>query len=239
MEPLVTRAAEELGVRLDRAQVDQFHRYYLEIVDWGSRVNLTTVTGWERVQTRHFLDSLYVSAVFPPGLQGSCATVLDVGSGAGLPGLPLKIAFPGLKVTLMEATAKKTEFLQHVIQVLGLADVEVCTGRAEALAHAPRLRQGFDLVVSRAVAGLSVLAELTLPFCRVGGLVVAHKGPDADDEIRLAGRAIGAMGGQLKEVREVVAESPGAAGVLVVLEKVCPTPARYPRRPGIPSKRPL
>ena len=239
MEPLVTGAAEVLGVQLDRAQVDRFHRYYLEMVDWNSRVNLTTVTGWEQVQARHFLDSLCVSAVLPPSLLSSGAKVLDVGSGAGLPGLPLKIAFPTLRLTLMEATAKKTEFLRHVAQVLELADVDVCTGRAEAVAHDLRLRESFDLVVSRAVAGLSVLAELTLPFCRAGGLVVAHKGPDADDEIRRAGKAIGAMGGKLREVTQVAAAHSGVAGVLVVLEKVGPTPAKYPRRPGIPSKRPL
>ena len=193
----------------------------------------------EQVQTWHFLGSLAVSAAFPPGLTRSGGKVLDVGSGAGLPGLPIKIAFPMLTVTLVEATAKKTAFLAHVTRLLGLGDVEVITARAETMAHDPMHREGYDVVLSRGVARLAVLAELTLPFCRLGGVTVAQKGRGIDDEIRQAGTAIAAMGGRLVEVVKVAVEGPAAAGALVVLEKVGPTPERYPRRPGIPAKRPL
>ena len=243
---LLVRGADAFGIRLSRAQLGQFHRYYLEIVDWNSRVNLTSVTGRDEVQTRHFLDSLAVSAVLPQGLLRSGARVLDVGSGAGLPGLPLKIVFPSLRMTLAEATGKKTEFLTHVARKLGLDDVEVRTGRAETLAHDPELRESYDVVLSRGVARLAALAELTLPFCRPGGLAVAHKTAGIDEEVREARKAIETLGGGVREVRDIAFGSPndsetfaGLATALVVLEKKGPTPDRYPRRPGVPTKRPL
>ena len=239
MELLETAAAEKLGIELDQAQLDQFKRYHNEIADWNRRVNLTTVTGWEQVQTRHFLDSLAVSVALPPSLLTSGGKVLDLGSGAGFPGLPLKIAFPELELTLMDATAKKTAFLSHVTTVLGLDTVEVRTGRAEALAHDVGQRESYDAVVSRAVARLSALAELTLPFCRLGGVVIAQKGAGIEDELSGAKRAIETMGGSLKGVREVEAGDPGGDGLLVVLEKTGHTPHKYPRRAGVPAKRPI
>ena len=239
MELLVKGAAEALGIRLDERQIGLFHRYYLELVDWSKRINLTTVTGREEVQTRHFLDSLSVSAVLPPDVRSGGVRLLDLGSGAGLPGIPLKIVFPSVNLTLMDATARKTAFLSHVTQVLGLDGVEVCTGRAESLAHDPGLRESYDVVVSRAVARLPVLAELTLPFCRLGGTVVAQKGTGAAAEVREAAEAIEAMGGELGLIRETELGGQDGAGTLVVLEKKRPTPDRYPRRPGIPAKRPI
>ena len=238
MELLVAGYAA-LGIRLDQVQIDQFHQYYQEIVEWNKRVNLTSVTALEQVQTRLFLGSLAVSSALPSRLLSKGGKILDLGAGAGLPGLPLKIAFPRLRVTLMDATAKKTTFLTHVTQVLGLEDVEICTGRAETLAHDPKLRESFDAVLSRAVARLPALSELSLPFCCIGGLVIAQKSAGIEDEIREAKRAIEVMGGALKEVKEVAFQGSAEKGVLVLLEKTSPTPGQYPRRPGIPSKRPL
>ena len=235
---LLARGAADLGLRLTQPQLEQFQHYYEYLVQWNGRVNLTAVTGPEEVQTRHFLDSLNLSAVLPRDLSRS-RRVLDVGSGAGLPGLPLKIAYPQLDVTLLEATAKKTAFLEHVVMKLGLPGVRVHRGRAEELAHDPAHRQAYDLVASRAVAKLSVLAELCLPFCLLGGLVVAQKGPVVENEIADARSAVQSMGGRLKEVIEVPGHSSGKHGNLVVLEKVSPTPDRFPRRPGVPAKRPL
>ena len=162
----------------------------------------------------------------------------DVGSGAGFPGVPLKIVFPGLQTTLIESTGKKTAFLDHLAGDLDLK-LDVRKGRAETLAHEPDLRESFDFVTSRAVAGMAVLAELCLPFCRVGGTVVAQKKGDIEEEIDNAGRAIDAMGGRLKEVKEVSVAGLGDGRRLVLLEKVRPTPDGYPRRPGVPAKRPL
>ena len=235
---ILRAGAAELGVHLSLAQLQLFRRYYKEMVEWNSRVNLTSVTGWEEVQSRHFLDSLTVRLAIPKNFLEE-GRFMDVGSGAGLPGMPLKIAFPGLRATLIDSTAKKTAFLVSLKDVLGLPDVDVRTGRAETLAHDSELRESFDLVVTRAVSGMAVLAELTLPFCRVGGVVVAQKKLGVEDEVGQASGAIETMGGVLKEVREVAVTQLGEARCLVVLEKVGPTPERYPRRPGMPEKRPL
>ena len=230
--------AAALGIHLSLAQMDLFRRYYEEIVAWNARVNLTSVIGWTEVHTRHFLDSLTVSLAIPQPILES-GRFVDVGSGAGFPSVPLKIAFPGLRGILVEATAKKADFLVHVTDSLGLSEVEICTGRAETLARDPGLRERFDLALARAVAKLDVLAELTLPFCRIGGIVVAQKARDAAAEIARAQRAIDIMGGELAEVREISVQELGVTRTLVVLKKVSPTPERYPRRPGMPAKRPL
>ena len=235
---LLAAGAATLGIRLSPVQTAQFCRYHSQIVEWNRRVNLTSVTDWTEVRSRHFLDSLSVSVALPPSMLKS-GRFVDIGSGAGLPGVPLKIAFPGLRPTLIESTAKKTAFLSGLPSALGLNDMEVCTGRAEDLAQDPELRESFDFAVARAVAGMSTLAELALPFCRVGGLVIAQKKLGARDEIDQAEGAIEAVGGRLLDVREVQVEGLEDARALVVLEKVRTTPARFPRRPGIPTKRPL
>ena len=164
---------------------------------------------------------------------------MDVGSGAGFPGLPLKIAWPGLNVTLVDSVGKKAAFLRHVVDTLGLEGVEVEVGRAEALAHEAHLRESFDVVASRAVANMAALAELTLPFCKPGGIVVAQKKAGIEDELRDAERAIALLGGALERIEAVDDVEPDDPRWLVVLRKVAPSPSRYPRRPGIPAKRPL
>ena len=161
-----------------------------------------------------------------------------MGSGAGFPGLPLKIAYPQIDIALLEATAKKADFLRHVVDKLGLEGVEVVTGRAEEDAHRSEMRERFGAVVSRAVARLDTLAELCLPFCTLGGLMIAQKGPRVEEELREARNAIEAMGGRAEDRGMLVTPSVGV-GTLVVIEKRRPTPPSYPRRPGIPSKRPL
>ena len=235
---LLRAGAAALGIPISTAQSEQFLRYYKELVEWNGRVNLTSVTGWEEVQTRHFLDSLTVTLAIPPRMLTS-GHFLDVGSGGGFPGMPLKIAFPGLRATLIDSTSKKTAFLVHLREVLGMRDVEVRTGRAETLAHEPNLRDTFDFALARAVGSLRVLAELALPFCRLGGMVIAQKNLNSNEEIERAQKAVETMGGMLKEVKEVPLDNLGAPRGLVVLQKVSETPERYPRRPGIPAKRPL
>jgi len=234
VERLIAGAAR-LGLRLSPRQVEQFQLYYQELVEWNKRVNLTAIVDYEGVQVKHFLDSLSVTLALEEGkmVGGRDFCLLDVGAGAGLPGLPLKILYPGLDLVLLDSTAKKTAFLRHLAARLGLEDVEVETGRAEELAHQPRYREQFDVVVSRAVAALPSLVELTLPFCRVGGTFIAQKRGQIGQEIEEAARAIGILGGELREVRRVELE--GLAGhLLVVVAKRSPTPKRYPRRPGIP-----
>ena len=236
METLI-EGVERLGIGLAPIQIEQFRSYYDELVEWNARVNLTSVSGWEEVQTRHFLDSLSVASALPSDvlLRG---VILDVGSGAGFPGLPLKIVYPRMNVTLLDAAERKTDFLRHLIDVLDLHGVEVVTARAETQARVPQMRERFHAVVSRAVARLNVLAELCLPFCAVGGVMVVHKGPRPDAEVRDAKNAIDTLGGRVKDSGMLFEPSVGV-GSLVVIEKQRPTPPRYPRRPGIPSKRPL
>ena len=237
MEILI-EGAQRLGLLLSSEQQRQFQIYYQELLAWNSRINLTSVVDWEEVQKRHFLDSLTIGLVLPhKTLAGGW--VLDVGSGAGLPGLPLKIAFPGMKLALLDSTAKKTAFLEHIVRALGLEEVQVYTGRAEDMCHDPAFRESFDAVVSRAVSPLRVLAELTLPFCRLGGVVVAPKNGPVREEMAEAEVAIKTLGACLREVRELELEGMADERVLVVLEKVTPTPSQYSRRPGIPKKRPL
>ena len=232
------RGAGKLGIELDTSQLDRFEGFYQQLVDWNHRINLTSVTGYEEVQTRHFLDSLSVSTAIPAEMLRG-ASLLDVGSGAGLPGVPLAVAHPELSVTLLEATEKKAAFLRQLIANLGLAGVDVVRGRAETLAHDMGLRERFDVVASRAVARLPVLAELTLPFCRVGGLVVAQKARGAQQEIEDAELAIAQLGGKLRAVTPVTVPESDTRRLLVTIEKRTSTPSRYPRRAGIPAKRPL
>ena len=236
LHSLVVGAAK-LGVTLSIRQQEQVQAHYRELVGWNRRVNLTAVTEWEEAQTRHFLDSLTVMLAFPHGL-GRSTRLLDVGSGGGFPGVPLKVACPGLRVALLDSVARKTAFLSHLCSVLGLEDVEVYTGRAEELARTS-LREAFDGVVSRGLAPMNVLAELTLPFCRVGGITVAMKQEGVAEEVAGAQAAIAQLGGQLQEIVRVQLEELGERRTLVVVKKVAPTPEKYPRRPGIPAKRPL
>ena len=234
---LLATGAKALGIRLSETQTSRFVRYYDELARWNERVNLTSITEWEAVQSRHFLDSLSAAQALSPQMLQS-GSFIDVGSGGGFPGLPLKLAFPGMRGTLLEATAKKTAFLAHLSEILELEDISVRTGRAETLAHEAEMREAFDMALARAVAEVATLAELTLPFVRVGGIVVMHKKADIADELEQAQGAIETLGGRLREVLPVTL--PGLdERALVVLEKQHPTPERYPRRPGMPAKRPL
>lgn len=230
--------ARVLGVCLSDADACQFARYHAELVRWNRRANLTAITGWEAVRTRHFLDSLSAAAVLPAATLRSGA-IIDIGSGAGFPGIPLKLAYPSMRVTLVEATAKKTEFLARICAELDLQDTMALNGRAETLAREPDLRERFDAVCARAVADTATLAELTLPFARVGGLVALHKKGDIRAELERARCAIETLGGALREVKPVNIPGLNDDRALVVLEKMQSTSVKYPRRPGIPAKRPL
>jgi len=244
---LLQEGARALGLTLSTAHLAAFEKYYHELASWNLRFNLTA-----DVQCKHFLDSLScllalpqrdlvgtIPDAMPLQLSPGPLWCLDVGSGAGFPGIPLKILLPEARMALVEATAKKVGFLRHMVKVLGLAQVEVLHGRAEDVAHLPEHRERYDFVVARAVANLSVLAEYCLPFCRVGGRMVAQKGDDVEDEVHLAAQALEILGGTLVDIKRVALPGLPAGRCLVVVDKRRKGPQEYPRRPGIPSKKPL
>ena len=236
---ILKNSAGKLGITLTETQLGRFEEYYRALLDWNKRVNLTSVTGYEDVQITHFLDSLSVILALREYPADKLLRVIDVGSGAGFPGIPLRIVIPDIHLVLLEATAKKAGFLEYVVDKLELDDVRVLNGRAEDLAREADYREIFDIVLSRAVAPLATLAELTLPFCDVGGCLVALKKGDIDKEIITAGPAITLLGGQLKEIVKVSGDLFDDDRCLVVVSKVRETPPKYPRRPGVPGKRPL
>jgi 16S rRNA (guanine527-N7)-methyltransferase len=228
--------AKRLGISLTRAQLEAFETYYREIIDWNKKVNLTRITGYEEVLLKHFLDSLTVFTVVLPS---KAFKVIDIGTGAGLPGIPLKIVSPGLDLTMLESITKKVKFLEYVVVSLGLDNVEVVNGRAEEIARDDRYREKYDFALARALAPLPVLVELALPFCRVGGCCIALKKGDIAEEVARALTAIATMGGRLREVKPVQLPGLNDKRCLVIIDKINPTPPGYPRRPGIPTKRPV
>lgn len=231
--------ALKLGIKLSQGQLSQFDIYYQELTAWNQRVNLTRLTSYEAVQIKHFLDALTVSLVWPPAKPGVRLRVIDVGTGAGIPGMPLKILFPDIRLTLLDATAKKVAFLDHLSRKLELDNVDIVVGRAEDIAHQADYRESFDIVLSRGVAPLVTLAELTLPFCCPGSSFIAQKKGNIAPEVAEAREAISLLGGKLREIKRISLEEFTDDRKLVLVSKVSPTPKSYPRRPGIPQKRPL
>lgn len=231
--------ARKLNLELSPKEIEQFNIYYLELMDWNKRMNLTAVTGYEEVQVKHFLDALTVTLAWPQPLTNNSPGVIDVGTGAGIPGIPLKIVLPRIKLTLLDSITKKAGFLRHVVNKLGLDNVEIVIGRAEEMAQREDFREKFDIVLSRAVAQLATLVELTLPFCATGGIFIAQKKGNIGMELAKSERAIGSLGGKLREVKEVNLTELDDERRLIVIEKISPTPPKYPRRAGIPAKRPL
>ncbi len=237
--PLLRAWAGRVGAPLTERQITQFLDFREELLAWNARrANLTAITDPQEVEARLFLESLSCAAALPVA---AGQRLIDVGSGGGFPGLPLAIAFETLDVTLLEATGRKVRFLEHAVSQLSLTNVSVIHGRAEDLAHEAAHRERYDIAAARALAPLPVLAELCLPFVRTGGVLIAPRGADAASEAAGAARALAALGGS---ARGIIAPPdpamPIAAGhCLVVMRKDAPTPPAYPRRAGVPARRPL
>jgi 16S rRNA (guanine527-N7)-methyltransferase len=235
---------ELLGIPLDVQQLIRFEIYYRELVEWNDKFNLTAITDYTEVQIKHFLDSLVAlpliaqatGDVVPPTQPFH---LLDVGTGAGFPGIPLKLVAPQLKVTLMDGTGKKILFLRELVAKLGLKDVEVVQGRAEEVGNSPDYRAQFDLVTARAVASLNTLVEYLLPLVRRGGLAVIYKGASAPQELLEARKAIELLGGGTVQLESVQVPLLSEQRYLLLIKKQHPTPERYPRGQGLPRKKPL
>ena len=226
----------ELGIALTHTQFNQFDKYYEMLVEWNKVMNLTGITEYEEVNEKHFIDSLaLVKALDISKVQ----TVIDIGTGAGFPGIPLKIAFPHLKITLLDSLNKRIRFLDSVIEELNLTDIHTIHGRAEDFARQADYREQFDLCVSRAVANLSTLSEYCLPFVAVNGSFVSYKSGDSEEEIQQAKHAISLLGGKVKNVDKFQLPGTDMGRALVEIKKTKQTPGKYPRKAGLPAKEPL
>jgi 16S rRNA (guanine527-N7)-methyltransferase len=239
MKKLIAGAAK-LGIELSAEQLKQFELYYQELIRWNKKFNLTTITDYQEVQVKHFLDSITIAlALSEEEMKKPNFNIIDIGTGAGFPGVPLKILLAEPKLVLVDSRIKKADFLRYVTQKLNLDNVEVVVGRAEEIAHLPLYRQQFALAVSRAVASLSALVELALPLCQVGGKFVAWKKGEISQEINRAKKAVDTLGGKLNQVKKVELEEFSDERYLIIVDKIYPTPDKYPRRPGIPGRRPI
>jgi 16S rRNA (guanine527-N7)-methyltransferase len=237
MHQTLGSGASQFKLSLSENQFSAFERYLQELIAWNQRVNLTGIVQPEEIVTKHFLDSLSVYLALqdlPPTI-----SLIDVGSGAGFPGVPLKIALPTLRLTLLEATAKKTAFLQHMVNVLGLSGVTVVTARAEEAGRQPSHREHYDVAVARAVAPLPILAEYMLPLVKVGGRAIVQKGQDPAAELKQSANALGILGGKVGQILPVAVPGLAAARHLIIIQKHKPTPIQYPRRPGLPARKPI
>lgn len=229
--------ARTMGLALTPQMEERFGRYLEVLIGANQVMNLTSVRDAESIQRRHFLESLALGVwLYKHQIVATGTSLLDLGSGAGFPGVPLAIGWPELEVALLEVTQKKARFLQSTLEVLALSNARVLTGRAETLAHHPRLRGSFDVVAARSVASLPVLVELALPFLRVGGSLAAVKGSHGAEEIQAAAIALRLCGGTTVARERFFGDNPMQ---VVLIRKGAPTPPRYPRRPGQPASEPL
>ena len=225
-----------LGITLTEEQKQQFDKFYELLVEWNKVMNLTGITEYEEVNEKHFVDS--VSLVKAIDIN-KVETVIDIGTGAGFPGIPLKIAFPHLKVVLLDSLNKRINFLNTVIGELGLKDISTIHGRAEDFAKKPEYREQFDLCVSRAVANLSTLSEYCIPYINKGGMFVPYKSGEIDQEVEQAKKAVHILGGKLEDVVKFQLPGSEIGRSFVKIQKVQNTAKKYPRKAGLPSKEPL
>ncbi len=227
---------KEFGIVLSDIQKKQFDRYYELLTEWNTFMNLTAITDYDEVNLKHFTDSLSIAKIVDMNKVNS---VIDVGTGAGLPGIPLKIVFPHLRVVLLDSLNKRIKFLNKVIEELRLGDIIAYHGRAEEYARKNEFREQFDLCVSRAVANLSTLSEYCLPFVLITGSFVSYKSGESDIEIKDAENAIKLLGGEISLIDKFSLPYSNLGRSLVNIRKIKHTPSKFPRKAGLPSKDPL
>ena len=236
MNNVLTEKVKELSILLNDKQIQQFEQYYNILVEWNKVMNLTAITEYEEVVEKHFLDSLtIVNAIHVEKIE----TLIDVGTGAGFPGIPLKIAFPHLKVTLLDSLNKRIKFLNEVIDLLELNDIKAIHGRAEDYAKQAEFSEQYDICVSREVAYLSTLSEYCLPYVKVDGLFVPYKSGEIDEELKSSEKAVSILGGKVEEVVKFQLPGTDIGRSFVKIHKIKETKKKYPRKAGMPTKEPL
>lgn len=235
-EELLKAGAASIGVELTDQQIEQFIKYYEILVEWNSFMNLTGITEYEEVIKKHFVDSLALCKAIDVNQVNS---LIDIGTGAGFPGIPLKIAYPYLEVTLLDSLQKRIKFLDEVVNQLGLEKVETIHGRAEDFAKPSMKRETYDLCVSRAVANLASLSEYCLPYVKVGGYFIPYKSGKVEEELEESKKAVFLLGGKIEEEVKFMLPDSDISRSLIKIKKVGATPKKYPRKSGLATKEPI
>lgn len=236
MSQIFENKLKELGIVLNDEQKRQFDSFYELLVEWNKVMNLTGITEYEEVNEKHFVDSLSITKAIYMNCVGN---LIDIGTGAGFPGIPLKIAFPHLKVVLLDSLNKRIKFLNTVIEELGLIDIETIHGRAEDFAKQGEYREQFDLCVSRAVANLSTLSEYCMPYIHTGGMFIPYKSGEVEEEVTGAKKAVHVLGGKIEDVVKFQLPGTEIGRSFVKIKKYQNTPKKYPRKAGLPAKEPI
>lgn len=240
MKEILVNKLYELGLELNNKQINQFMKYYELLVEWNKVMNLTAITEYEEVVEKHFVDSItIIKALEKEYIEYSIYSIIDIGTGAGFPGIPLKIVFPHLKVTLLDSLNKRIKFLNTVINELELEDIDTIHGRAEDFAKQKEYREQYDLCVSRAVANLATLSEYCLPYVSISGYFIPYKSGDIEQELKDSKKAVDILGGKISDVVRFDLPGTDIKRSMIVINKVKSTNKKYPRKAGMPSKEPL
>ncbi len=230
----VKQKAQEIGYNLQEEQLEQFFTYKELLIEWNKKMNLTAIEQEEDIITKHFIDSLSIASYIP-----DTAKVIDIGTGAGFPGIPLKILKKDLSITLLDSLNKRITFLEEVIRNLSLENIQAVHARAEELAHKEEYREQYDIAVSRAVAPMHTLLEYMLPYVKIGGKCICMKGPNLQEESKDLQNCLETLGGKIEKIEEIVLPETEIKRNIMLIKKENKTPKKYPRNPGMPSKKPL